>query len=107
MISEKVLSEILNKKVFDIIQTTRGEIEVGFSTKEKQYNFINIHEVVHECKEWLVRKDLMITIYYHIDTVAVSIMYNGEKYSSEQMSVLTESEAIFKACEWVLEQQEK
>ena len=47
----------------------------------------------------------MVTVYHHLDTVAVSL--NNEKgslYWSPSIYVLTEFEAVIAACEWALKE---
>ena len=49
----------------------------------------------------------MITIYYHIDTVAIVLTdETSDKYSSPSMTVYTEFEAVLKATSWVQKENE-
>ncbi len=104
MISKELLSEVLGYKdqVYYCKNGCDG-IEYTFE-EEGVYDSINIYELSHKCKEWLRGLGYMVTIYTHLDTVAISLSVNGTQlYCSPSMSVTPEPEAIFKACQWILD----
>jgi hypothetical protein len=129
MISKELLSEVLkdilkkhdigfadvlesaldNNNLLHINYRDRNGFIKGF--------FINIYELAHKCKEWIV--PAMITEHPIGRTVKTSCVYlqnlkkfkyscSIEDYSGEYMyfEAPTEPEAIFKACQWILENKE-
>ena len=77
MISKELLSEVLETKAWDI--KISNNILICLIGDGSEYR-LNIHELAHKCKEW-------------------ACTY---KYLLESGS--TEPEAIFKACQWILDQ---
>ena len=110
-ISKELLSEVLNLKVvrhgslnklnnsFDI---TYMPLEYDTHTRSMP---INIYEFVFvKCKEWVLKQGYRIIIDCSKDTkVGIRILKSGrDVYSNENKS---EVEAIVKACEWILKEQ--
>ena len=109
MISKELLSEVLGKEILSIYNEPRKCLHcIGFTVKGDMFNgadYINIHELQHKCKEWAKTESYHITTYTHLDTSAVSLIHytnKDKRYSSPPMSVLSEPEAVFKACQWIL-----
>jgi hypothetical protein len=112
MISKELLSEVFNKKVSEISTPERDARERGYLHisgifiifEDNRDVIISIYELAHKCKEWLKSKGYMTVVYIHLDTVAVNICLDSKAvYWTPAMTVLTEPEAIFLACQWVLE----
>ena len=71
---------------------------------------INIYELAHKCKEWAYKKGYILTPWkrdgewYGCEVRDITsediVMINGKTYTRSKL----EPEAIFKACQWILEQ---
>lgn len=112
MISKELLSEVLGcdssecyfEDTYNLINY-KYQYDVTWS-EEIQYDnsSINIHELAHKCKEWLKNNvsnsfsgfDNGHRFFCHIEN------YNIQDRFYED----TEPEAIFKACQWILENKE-
>lgn len=108
-ISKKLLSEVL-----DIAEQTINKVYINYNKiiitfyaspvdgiKEVE---INIYELAHRCKEWAFNEFgyVLQSSYWGEDDNAVCIfaMHDLEFHGK------TEYDAIFKACEWILKQEE-
>ena len=110
MISKELLSEVLKESVLsirpyiedDIIDENITIYECGKNT----YGIIDIYELAHKCKEWAF-KNYKIIINSRITSNTKLI--NGYAEIIKNYDYLygdyadTEPEAIFKACEWIME----
>ena len=114
MISKELLSEVLK-------ETIREVYKIGSNSNFKQNTLlfklygsgelchINIYELAHKCKEWAKSKGYYLRaaqgINYHDNlqwTCFLNInMDDGAEYIDYWNS--TEVEAIFKACQWILD----
>ena len=108
MISKELLSEVLSNK--HIINNKNdlliGEKEVILFSKMGSYDInINIHELAHKCKEWAYESGVTNFLSGQSDYGRRCEFYWGFELSEFQAN--TEPEAIFKACEWVLENKER
>ena len=107
MISKELLSDVFThgENSIEAIELIGNELSVLYRIGGWEYH--NIHELAHKCKEWALERVDMIRVYHHQDTVAVTVVKSpGNSYSSPGMSVLTETEAIFAACQWILDNKE-
>ena len=83
--------------------------QLGFKTDNKDFtHLINIYELAHKCKKW-ANKKYFIDIDSHSGCArwgAEAVSHNGRpSVFYEQVFIgRTEPEAIFKACEWIMEQ---
>ena len=120
MISKELLSEILNnKKKYDSNLYIEPIVRIKYEGSGIKYNFsdgvinksslmhdgeINIHELAHKCKDWAFVKHDYIISSYNKGSESVATFYNKDfgVFCSE-----TEPEAIFKACQWILDNKEK
>ncbi len=98
-ISEKLLSEVLDEEVIRLgsFNTPTLEVEVQRYSYKEWLN-INIHELAHKCKEWALQ--------YKYELLSGYLSGNGYVVVMEQRITWyadTEPEAIFKACEYILE----
>jgi len=78
---------------------------------------INIHELAHKCKEWALTHNTSITSTFRhtcgFAWVEYTVNYDGydrfgyvrQHTYTEQLQAATEPEAIFAACDWILEHQ--
>ncbi len=108
MISKELLSEVLGKEVHDVRETSVDNMYV-IIYDDCWYTF-NIHELAHKCKEWAFHRGVSIyCIQYKIDKGEYCVyIYDIHEETEildtgvDDMTFTTESEAIIKACEWVL-----
>ena len=117
MISKELLSVVLNKKVIedDISSIELKDNKITFIEdywdEDEGSGFyrshtINIYELIHLCKEWLLNQNISAYSYLHELNGGVEIVpkkkcnwLNGNK----KFKADTEPEAIFKAAQWVLD----
>lgn len=106
-ISKELLSEVYSFEVKDFIPLGTDDVtyEVRFNGLKNgtNYNIINIYELAHKCKEWILKQGYRIIIDCSKDIeLGIQILKNGRDiYSNENKS---EQQAIFKACEWILKE---
>ena len=111
IISKELLSEVLGFKIDNCwVDGSNVEwIKDGMS-------YINIYELAHKCKEWAIDKDFIIETEYEGKQKAFGsycicrIFYDGDKIYdnySECEYYQKEPEAIFKACQWILDNKDK
>ena len=121
-ISKKLLSEVFNKKVFaiyteneegddfirenEISYTYRIDMQgMGFEEIEKA---INIYELAHKCKEWALSKGyILMSKPRTSSSFAICVFCKNGKCDYEDdlwndFRADTEVEAIFKACQWIM-----
>lgn len=118
MISKKLLSEVFNEKVLSYNVINKTEIIVQFFEHDE---VINIYELAHKCKEWAFKNgfciseidylfslskpnepDFRANVWCILDNHKALLNQTPEKpcaYFDEP----TQNEAIFKACEWIME----
>ena len=128
MIPKYILKEVLfyKEKYKDQTEITRlvpnkNYIEYTSEVTGNPYNYIthdkiNIYELAHLCKEWAVNlspNKHALSSYPRWGDIRNYKKTNGSYYicqhlvSGVQFEAETEPEAIFRACEWILEQIEK
>jgi hypothetical protein len=79
----------------------------SFGNNIPRESAINVHELAHKCKEWAALKDYEI---YSLDGFAGMNPQGGDGGSSyflDEFHGESEVEAIFKACQWILDNKEK
>ena len=113
MISKELLNEVLNVEIYgieiprDFLDSNTDHITIWFNEYERSR--INIHELAHKCKEWaldngyeivsrILSSDHQKTGHCYI----VKCEYEYEKVI-KIFNEKTEPEAIFKSCQWILE----
>lgn len=116
MISRELLSEVLNESrvILDYEVSICGkEIHYGHTDIDED-GFINIYELAHKCKEWAtpIHSQYFLTIFIggisettHIRQYGVDIV-DKDLCNIAGFTAVTEYEAIFKACEWILDNKE-
>lgn len=111
MISKKLLSEVLEYEVewFDI-----EDNKLSFRFTFSEEGFINIYELAHKCKEWAFTKGYYLSSYVDSSVGAGCEVSNIACLSFDEPILyeptedyLSEPEAIFKACEWILKQKDE
>lgn len=123
-ISKELLSEVLGKRVHstqtskDNYTIDKNAIRVHFVDSMYFYD-INIHELAHKCKDWLWNKNIDFTVLFsrchspcrrvvevHLDKDIYSVgksLHEGVFRGSDE----TELTAIFKACQFILDNKDK
>lgn len=103
--SKELLSEVLGRDVDKVKGIEENTLIYGCVHSNRWYDEINIYELAHKCKEWAIKKEFIVTS--QINTYA-SYSYIGldELYGGfiKEFEANTEQEAIFKSCEWIMEQ---
>jgi len=124
MISKELLSEVLGKNIRSVYENEeklneywggeklkQSEIAYTYATSEGQIGWseylcdINIYELAHKCKEW-AKEHTIVSAYYSEDDKkgAWSCLHENLCTSGgETFYADTEPEAIFKACQWIME----
>ncbi len=103
MISEELATVVLVTYAPEKITVEDNTIVLHYD-RFSYVNSYNIHELAHKCKEWAVAQKLHIQTNYFIDTSCKVTVSNFGVYDSKSFLEDTEPEAIFKACEWIVEQ---
>lgn len=78
--------------------TTQGKTRTPISSKYE----INIYELAYKCKEWAFGKMFFLSSGFDTDGAFCLDRMNSKSFIAE-----TEPEAIFKACQWILENKGK
>lgn len=130
IISKELLSAVLEFQIkkldFHRMSADKKEVEFGFilENEENIQNVfhMNIHELAHKSKKWAIKIDIKDSINNYI---LVSFIRSNGLYSEvllceqhptcyvdtkcpvEEFCADTEPEAIFKACQWILDNKDK
>lgn len=113
MISKELLSAVLGREVKKVIKVEQKDViglltfkVLRFETPYGDMRSISIHELAHKCKEWAMSKGyVLLTVGGMYYNCYVHYTTNKSEWGNRanECSASTEPEAIFKACEWVLE----
>jgi len=119
VISKELLSEVLGKSKHgnikwvgqtNIFGKYKNILEYQRDNLTIEIEEINIHELSHKCKEWARNKHYIIVsaLINNKDTARAKIKYSSKKDAfldteTEYFNADTETEAIFKACQWIYE----
>ena len=100
--SKELLSEVLNDKK---ILLSKNDLLIGDNVLlfDNQCNYlvnINIYELAHKCKEWAKKKEYWAISGY--DEGYFCMLHDMP--DNRFFNASTEIEAIFKACEYIMEQ---
>ena len=110
-ISKELLSEVLGCKVHHI-NIEVHESTVVYHTVNPRYKdypqpkTINIHELMHLCKEWAFNNKKEVTSGLMAATVFYQVFdthYEVWRSVDKEFEAPTEPEAVFKCCQWILE----
>lgn len=111
-LTKELLSEVLSRNVnkFRIERTVSFGIQVEYEVSSGTRFYTNIYELAHKCKEWAYTKGMREIL--SADGVAYidkenGVLDEGGFYPEQWFSANTEPEAIFKACQWIMEQKDK
>jgi len=115
MISEELLSEVLGLKVIGNLKFSDNVlyVDVDLCTPTTRTIGINIYELAHKCKEWAFNNhDFILQSVYIPKGIFTSSYCVAERNFSYQkydqtFHADTEHEAIFKSCQWILDNKEQ
>ena len=105
IISKELLSEVLGIQILEVVPTKGNVIWYVFKDCYEGKDFINVYELAHKCKEWAKNQG-----YYLLSALVKSsgiCMFDlSHKKIDNYRNVTkrnTEPEAIFAACQWILD----
>ncbi len=105
MISKALLQKVLDKDI-NQLKITRNIVYYG--TGLHKTRGINIYELANKCKEWAVKsKGFILSKLIMFDTYTQWQVVVKQENFEEQFTADTEPEAIFKACEYIMEQNDQ
>ena len=116
MISKELLSEICQTNLMSL-----GKLEVvgsdiclyDCSMQPDIYMCWNIYELAHKCKEWAYSQGYILFSKIRLNSSLASCYFDTmgkhdyEDGYHNDFRAETESEAIFKACQWILDRNSK
>jgi len=110
-LTPELLELVLNEEIYESIMLTNAW---GATDNHLTYwvariepnnlieHHINLDTLTRLMKEWMKNEECMLSIYYHMDTVAITIHINGARvYSSNSITNYTEFKAVLKATSWI------
>ena len=129
MISKELLSEVLNIEIVSYQMKQKNILAYEYNKVSKNQwsgktfcnRSINIYELAHKCKEWALDNRWIISTMpmltekkWRNTSVRLSHFYSAGKdryldgiYHNGRIEADTETEAIFKACQWILDKDSK
>jgi hypothetical protein len=110
-ISKELLSEVLGCKLDIDEQLQPNEIEYIEKVGSRlYYRYINIYELANKCKEWAYTKNYFLFSGHGAISASCEVNHRtaspGKINPQEIVLADTESEAVFEACQWILENKE-
>ena len=114
MINKELLSEVLGKDIANVSifgNNINYVVENNETQEDDELVYIdlgmniNIYELAHKCKEWLLGKVSNLNSGFDNGQRCFCHIENGSK--EDRFYADTEAEAIFKACKWVLKEIKK
>lgn len=108
VISKELLSEVYGSKVIDFLQDKVDYNQYGIFFEDGEMIVTNVYGLANKCKEWAFskgyevfsgrheKKEWTCDLYFHN-----AIHYDDYNIGLSYLSA-TEQEAIFIACEWIL-----
>lgn len=120
MISKELLSVVMGDKI-EKVRILNNIVHIYYINDKQEY-FINIYELAYRCREWARNNEYEVSACLPVvqdDTGAQVFNYwyksyihkfeigsygPPEQFLNFNVNASSEPEAIFKACEWILEQ---
>ena len=104
MISKELLSNVLEEKVIGIILFA-NEYELENNIFK---SLPSIYELAYMCKEWAIKySGWTLQSYTNARGSGICRIKVGDGQEINKLIASSESEAIFKACEWILDKDSK
>ena len=102
--SKELLSEVLGKEVTNIQKgCTENELKItAYFGNVRQSFHINIYELAHKYKEWAKSQKLFI-LSFPSPNEGLEGYWANLTNNTHRAFAATEPEAIFKACQWILD----
>ena len=126
IISKELLSEVFGQEVKFIRYIANNTYEVHFEKPIRlKYQIINIYELAHKCKEWALSQGFSLSSskpivandegnqVFNYWWCAYLHEINKESFEGPAMATFNnfnseiEPEAIFKACQWILDNKDR
>ena len=114
MISKELLSEVLNIPRLTVLKIQENNLEFELNRDYPvEPESINIYELANMCKEWAILNSeyqlhgSIFKPYEGSVAFAYDVHTRTGGYSQYYIESDTEHEAVFKACQWILEQKDK
>ena len=106
MISKELLSEVLKENLTKSIKslTIRDNNIIPCNQGSPIHKPINIHELAHKCKEWAIKNGYGISV--HTSEISGFIVEINCGFDVTDFHNTSEPEAIFHACQWILDNKE-
>lgn len=111
-VSKRLLSEVLGEE-YSLNKFPDG-YSINYKTtlvlsKYSGVEFINIYELAHKCKEWIKSTSHYELVIYDSNVYLTTCGLGGEGgfYYDYKFIADTEPEAVFAACQWVLDNKDK
>ena len=106
-ISKELLSNVLNKQIFVVFCDRDGKT-IRYYNNPSELEEINIYELAHKCKEWACSKGYDCLSDTTTNMGCNSYLYEARKSMNRGVCLESflgnmEYEAIFIACEWILD----
>lgn len=120
-ISKELLSEVLNVEISEVNGTLthkNNKSLLSYTTKNCSINdgkeLINIYELAHKCKEWIINNGYVLKICYVLENDTRDLAFiettllKSNQYLSDyyDMDSKTEIEAVIKACQGILDNED-
>lgn len=106
MITKALLSQVLGLEIVDFVPTyIYGGIHLRYHEKHNKPDMeINIHELAYKCKQWAKTHTLVSSYWYENGEEGAWCCLHKDLCTTEGITftATTEPEAIFAACEWIL-----
>ena len=109
-LTKELLNEVLEDTVISIWHVNKYTNELHYNTTNYPDSSIaiNIYELAHKCKEWVYKNGYVIQSGRDVLTESQFIARVMKKSLVQYDGIAqSEPEAIFKACQWIMEQKEK
>lgn len=113
IISTKLLNEVLNLNVYGFkIKDNIIKIDHEDGMPVMNNKNINIYELAHKCKEWAWKNNRVLQSQFSnsneglVGYCCISNLNNLNENNICDHYAATEPEAIFAACQWILENKE-
>ena len=101
----KISKELFKAVMKDDIFNNSGDW--GQLTEEKYINKslkeIDYNNFFFDCKEWALKQGYMIESYLDSESNGVSVI----RYENKYISAETEQQAVFDACQWILNNKDR
>lgn len=118
MISKELLNKVLNIEIVSYQMKQKNILAYEYNKVSKNQwsgktfcnRSMNIYELAHKCKEWAFNKDKYkwLFSYKAFTKCHCDIVDNhNRKYIFVSFAGNNEPEAIFKACQWILDKDSK